>query len=115
MHGTAAMQDVLGIQPKNMAEGCLQDVHWFVGKFGYFPAYTVGHMLAAQQFEAMNKDVPDLPNAIAEGRFTPVNDWLRTKIHANGRLHDYKTVDPAGDRSGHRPGCVNPSSGKTLR
>jgi carboxypeptidase Taq len=46
------MHDMLGILPTNHMEGCLQDVHWFVGKFGYFPSYVVGHMLAAQIFES---------------------------------------------------------------
>lgn len=87
-----AMQDILGVKPKNMAEGCLQDVHWFVGKFGYFPAYTVGHMLAAQQYEAMARRMPDIAGDIARGNFRPVNDWLHTNIHAKGRLHDYRTL-----------------------
>lgn len=82
----AEMQNILGIQPQTMAEGCLQDVHWFVGKFGYFPAYTIGHMLAAQQFEAMGKELGDVNAIIAEGRFTPIIHWLRDKIHAKGSL-----------------------------
>jgi carboxypeptidase Taq len=88
----AQMQDILGIQPKNMAEGCLQDVHWFVGKFGYFPAYTVGHMLAAQQFEAMAKEIPDINGAISEGRFAPITDWLRRNIHSKGCLLDFDAL-----------------------
>ena len=44
----AGIKDMLGVIPQTHAQGCLQDVHWFVGKFGYFPAYTMGHMMAAQ-------------------------------------------------------------------
>ncbi len=88
----AQMQDIFGIQPNNMAEGCLQDVHWFVGKFGYFPAYTIGHMLAAQQFEAMSRDIPDIQSCIAEGRFAAITEWLRKNIHARGRLLDFQSL-----------------------
>ncbi len=98
----AQMQDILGIQPKTMAEGCLQDVHWFVGKFGYFPAYTVGHMMAAQQFEAMKRDIPDIQSRIAEGRFAAITDWLRKNIHSKGRLHDFNALNRLA--SGVAPG-----------
>lgn len=82
----AKMQDVLGIKPEGLADGCLQDVHWFVGKFGYFPSYTAGHMLAAQLFEKIRKDIPDLDEAIARGEFMPVTEWLGKNIHSLGRL-----------------------------
>jgi len=82
----AKLQDKLGIQPEGMTDGCLQDVHWFTGKFGYFPSYTVGHMLAAQLFEKINKDIPDIKDLIASGNFTPVKEWLGTNIHSKGRL-----------------------------
>ncbi len=82
----AKMQDIIGIQPKGVVDGCLQDVHWFTGKFGYFPSYTVGHMLAAQLYEKINKDVPDLDNLVAKGDFMPVTKWLGKNIHSKGRL-----------------------------
>ena len=44
----AESKKLFGAEPKTHAEGCLQDVHWFVGKFGYFPSYTMGHAMAAQ-------------------------------------------------------------------
>lgn len=82
----AGMQNVLGIRPSNHAEGCLQDVHWFVGKFGYFPSYAVGHMLAAQQYEALRRDLPDVEGDIGRGDFSGVTKWLRNNIHGRGRL-----------------------------
>lgn len=82
----AKLQDILGLQPQGVADGCLQDVHWFVGKFGYFPSYTVGHMFAAQLYEKINKDIPGVDHHIAEGNFKPVTKWLGEKVHAQGRL-----------------------------
>ena len=74
----------LGVYPQSHHEGCLQDVHWFVGKFGYFPAYTLGHMMAAQQFLCMEKEIPDLRHQIRRGEFLESTDWLREKIHSKG-------------------------------
>lgn len=82
----AKMQDLMGIRPQGFADGCLQDVHWFVGKFGYFPSYTAGHMLAAQLYARIRKDIPDMDGLIAGGDFMPVKNWLGEKIHAKGRL-----------------------------
>ncbi len=80
------MQDIFGIQPDNIADGCLQDVHWFVGKFGYFPSYTVGHMMAAQLYEKVNKEIDNLDGLIARGDFLPVTQWLGKNVHSKGRL-----------------------------
>ncbi len=46
------MQELLGITPANDAEGCLQDIHWSMGIFGYFPTYTLGNLYAAQFYAA---------------------------------------------------------------
>lgn len=80
------MEEILGQRPEHYKDGCLQDVHWFVGKFGYFPSYTIGHMLAAQLYQSIEKDVPDANRLIAQGDFDPVTKWLREKIHRKGRL-----------------------------
>lgn len=82
----AGMKDLLGVEPKTYAEGCLQDVHWFVGKFGYFPAYTLGHMMATQVHERMKRDIQNIPERIGSGDFAPVRDWLNDRIHCKGRL-----------------------------
>ena len=83
----AGMRDLLGIEPDSVKDGCLQDVHWFVGKFGYFPSYAIGHMLAAQLYQTMRKDEgSDLFEHIAQGNFMPVTSWMREKIHKKGRL-----------------------------
>ncbi len=80
------MEELLGITPENHTEGCMQDVHWFVGKFGYFPAYAVGHMMAAQQYEAINRDLGPVGDMITKGDFIPVKEWLNDNVHGKGRL-----------------------------
>lgn len=82
----SGMEQLLGIRPQSDKEGCLQDVHWFVCKFGYFPAYTLGHMMAAQFFAAMEKAVPHLRQHIAAGNFAPAHEWLKENIYSKGSL-----------------------------
>lgn len=81
------MQDLLGIHPDSDRDGCLQDIHWPSGGFGYFPTYTLGAIAAAQLFEQACRDEPALPDCFAEGRFAPLTGWLRRHVHAKGRLH----------------------------
>ncbi len=83
----AQMQELLGVVPPNDALGCLQDVHWPSGGWGYFPTYTLGAMTAAQVFDAANRAEPDILPGIARGDFTPLVGWLRTNIHSQGSLY----------------------------
>jgi carboxypeptidase Taq len=62
------------------ANGCLQDIHWTDGAFGYFPSYTLGAMYAAQYFAAIRTAVPDLDARIASGDLAPIFQWLETNI-----------------------------------
>lgn len=80
-----AMDDYLGVVPETDANGVLQDVHWSQGAFGYFPTYTLGTLTAAQLMDTIQEDVPNLWDHIAGGRFAPLLDWLRTRIHQHGR------------------------------
>lgn len=77
-------QKYLGLTPENHKEGCLQDVHWSGGAFGYFPSYCLGNMLAAQMFESVQAQIPDLDSQIAEGQFKPLLEWLRKAVHSRG-------------------------------
>ena len=75
------MQTLLGLDTRgNHKDGCLQDVHWSDGSFGYFPSYTLGAMYAAQWFAAMRRAVPDLDARITAGDFAPVFDWLKANV-----------------------------------
>ena len=78
-------QDLLGVRPQSVADGVLQDIHWAMGAFGYFPTYTLGNLVAAQLFEAAADAVDDLPGRIASGDFSPLLEWLRTNVHRHGR------------------------------
>ena len=80
------LRTLLGVAPSNDREGCLQDIHWYDGNWGYFPTYTLGALIAAQLFETASRDVPDLTQAIAAGEFSPLLGWLRDKVHSKGSL-----------------------------
>ena len=75
------MADLLGIVPPSDREGCLQDIHWYDGAWGYFPTYTLGAMTAAQLFDAAQRARPEIPEAIAQGDFSPLIGWLRENLH----------------------------------
>lgn len=81
------MQEYLGYLPENDALGCLQDVHWSKGLFGYFPTYTLGAMYACQIFRHASSQIPDLSAMIAAGDFAPLKAWLNANIHKVGSLH----------------------------
>lgn len=79
------MQELLGIRTEgDFANGCLQDVHWPAGLFGYFPSYTLGALIAAQLFQAAQRDVPLLLHGVAQGDFVPLDRWLNQKIWSLG-------------------------------
>ncbi len=81
----AKMQELLGLDTRgNYRDGCMQDVHWSAGLFGYFPCYTLGAMYAAQFFAAMRREMPDLDARIAAGELHLVFDWLRERIWTQG-------------------------------
>ncbi len=70
----------------NFKDGCMQDVHWPSGAVGYFPSYTLGALIAAQLFEAVSTDLPDLNTQIARGEFDALNRWLETRVWSKGSL-----------------------------
>lgn len=75
------MQDYLGLSTiSDPANGPMQDVHWPAGMFGYFPSYALGAMMAAQEWAAMEKAVPDARQALRRGDFEPLNAWRRENI-----------------------------------
>jgi carboxypeptidase Taq len=74
----------LGIRPANDAEGCLQDHHWAIGSFGYFPCYALGGFIAAQLYEKLRNDLPELDREVEAGRFGGLFEWLRENVHSHG-------------------------------
>lgn len=81
----SAMAALLDIDTRgNFNNGCMQDVHWGSGLFGYFPSYTLGAMYAAQWFATIRRATPDLDARMAAGDLAPVFDWLRNNIWLQG-------------------------------
>jgi carboxypeptidase Taq len=74
------------------SDGVLQDVHWPVGLFGYFPTYTLGNVYAGCLFEAMKAAVPDWEAALAEGDASPATGWLREHVQQHGALCNPRDV-----------------------
>jgi len=91
------MAAYLGVRPGDDAEGCLQDIHWANGAFGYFPTYTLGSVLAAQVDAAMRDDLA-LDDRVREGAFGPVRDWLTDHVHRHGCR--YTTPDLVREATG---------------
>jgi carboxypeptidase Taq len=85
-------QALLGMVPPDDARGCLQDIHWYDGAFGYFPSYTLGAMAAAQLMAASRHDVPELDSALGEGDLSPLLGWLRAKVHAKGSRLEFNPL-----------------------
>jgi carboxypeptidase Taq len=75
------MKELVGVAPADDRDGCLQDIHWPGGAWGYFPTYTLGALAAAQLFEAAVKAVPEIPAALSRGDFAPLMSWLRSNVH----------------------------------
>jgi carboxypeptidase Taq len=75
---------LLGLDVPSDREGCLQDVHWYDGAFGYFPCYSLGAMTAAQLFDAACQAHPGIPAEIEQGRFTTLQGWLKANVHSLG-------------------------------
>lgn len=81
------MKDYLGVDVVTNTLGCLQDVHWSCGLFGYFPTYSLGNLYAAQFWNALIKENPQAYKQMAKGEFKEILAWLRKNIHAHGRTY----------------------------
>jgi len=80
------MKDWFGIEVPNDSLGCLQDIHWSMGAFGYFPTYTLGNLYAAQLLQTMSEELGDIDEIIKSGDWSSMLDWLREKIHQKGSV-----------------------------
>ena len=80
----AGMEQRLEVQATGAADGCLQDIHWALGSFGYFPSYALGAVIAAQLWESLRVRIPDIEQQIARGEFEGLFAWLREHVHGLG-------------------------------
>jgi carboxypeptidase Taq len=78
---------LLGVTVPDDKKGCLQDVHWSHGSFGYFPTYSLGSFYAAQFYTRARLDIPGLENDLAKGESLGLLHWLRTHFHEKGRFY----------------------------
>lgn len=88
----ASMKDVLGVTPSSNKEGVLQDIHWAVGSFGYFPSYTLGNLYAAAFGNILFNEKPGLGDEVAKGHFTDILLWLREKVHRVGHTQEAQDI-----------------------
>ena len=95
------MENLLGVRPENDKTGVLQDIHWYQGSIGYFTTYSLGSVISAQLYEAIEKDVKDLDEKIESGEFKEVREWLKENIHQHGKL--YRTEELVEKATGEKP------------
>lgn len=95
------MDQRLGVCPASDNDGCLQDAHWALGSFGYFPSYGIGAVIAAQLWETMRESLEGVDAQVAAGNFGAILGWLRDNVHALGARFDV-------------PGLVEHATGKPL-
>jgi carboxypeptidase Taq len=98
------LQQQIGVTPQTDRDGCLQDIHWYDGAWGYFPTYTLGALIAAQLFAAARRALPDLSNQIGRGEFAPLFGWLRLHVHGKGSL--LSTADLVTEATGMQLGAA---------
>jgi carboxypeptidase Taq len=100
----SSIKDLMGITPPNDAVGCLQDIHWYDGAFGYFPCYTLGAMAAAQFMAVVLRQTQGLKTAMGLGDLSPLMNWLQAHVHSHGSVMGFnelltaatgKKLDPA--------------------
>jgi carboxypeptidase Taq len=80
----ARTQTYLGVVADEDGSGVLQDVHWARGRFGYFPSYALGDVIAGQIWNRITDDIPEIDEQLADGNFGPVCEWLRTNVWRHG-------------------------------
>lgn len=81
-----------GLAVDTPSNGVLQDVHWSVGLFGYFPTYTLGNVYAGCLYEALRAAVPGLDDQLARGNTMAATDWLRDNVQCHGGLYEPREV-----------------------
>jgi carboxypeptidase Taq len=81
----AKIEEYLGLEVPNDAQGVLQDVHWSGGAIGYFSTYSLGNVLSLQIWERVLEELPDLYDSIERGEFGELREWLRDRLHRHGR------------------------------
>lgn len=77
-------ESLVGAKVANDAEGCLQDIHWSLGIFGYFPTYSLGNLNASHLMAAVRRGEPGIDSQLAAGDYSGLLAWMREKVHRLG-------------------------------
>jgi carboxypeptidase Taq len=93
------MSRLLGLEVPSDTLGCLQDVHWGAGSFGYFPSYALGCLIAAQLWEALEADLGSREEDLRRGEVSGIQGWLAERVHRHGRRVD--TIPLIEQATGH--------------
>lgn len=80
------MAELLGITPSHDGEGVLQDIHWSMGSFGYFPTYALGTLYATQFFSSLLEKHPQVLREVEQGKYGTIVQWLRDNVHIHGKV-----------------------------
>jgi len=99
----SGMKELLGVEPASNKKGCLQDVHWSMGAFGYFPTYTLGNLFSAQFFEVFSHHHPDWGKLVENGQFDFIRNWQQKEIFRHGRR--YTSFELVEKVSGKKLSC----------
>jgi carboxypeptidase Taq len=81
------MQQYLGVDVPDDAHGVLQDMHWSIGLFGYFPTYQLGNIVSVQIWEVAQRELGDVDEQFARGEFSQLREWLREHIYRHGSIY----------------------------
>jgi carboxypeptidase Taq len=84
----AKLREYLGVEPANVVDGVLQDVHWSDSNFGYFPSYALGNVISVQLWERAEDELGDLDGEFERGEFAALREWLREHVHRWGRVFE---------------------------
>ena len=79
-----AFKRIFNLEVNSDNDGCLQDIHWYSGDFGYFPTYLIGAIIAAQLKKTIEDDIPNISSSIESGNFKIITKWLNKNIHSFG-------------------------------
>ncbi|MBN2154491.1 MAG: carboxypeptidase M32 [Candidatus Lokiarchaeota archaeon] len=95
------MRDILGIEVPDNKDGVLQDTHWYQGLHGYFPSYALGNIYDGNLLYAMEKEVPNWKEEIANGNLMPAMSWMKENVHRHGSMYD--PIDLIEKVTGEKP------------
>ena len=84
----AKLREYLGVEPADVVDGVLQDVHWSDSNFGYFPTYALGNVIASQLWERLTAELGDLDPEFERGKFGSLREWLGEHVHRWGRAFE---------------------------